>query len=384
MKPRKPWTARQWGFLAAALLGATGVMLVFLEAGTRLLWQGGPPLMEMDPVIGERYRPGFSGDVYVEEARRKVRLEFNRDGFRGPDRPHPKPAGVHRVALLGDSFIASVATDLEDTLAVRLEGLLRERDPAGHWEVLDFGISGASTGTELALWRGLAREFHPDVVICAFCVGNDLTDNSRELDTRPRIYFRLDEDGNLEQLPYVGLRKSSGRWLNRHSRFYVWQKAALRKARIQAQVKLDIMEQATWAYCPEPPEAFERAWALTGRLLRQLDREVRAQGGRLFVVLITEAMQVYDDLFGHRQRQMGQRCRLDPAEPDRRIEAFCKQDGIPFLSLRDPFRAAAPSRSSRVAGEWLFFNGSGHFNEAGNRLAAQEILRFLVREGQVP
>lgn len=58
--------------------------------------------------------------------------------------------------------------------------------------------------------------------------------------------------------------------------------------------------------------------------------------------------------------------------------------GIPFLSLREPFRAASPSRSSLETGEWLFCHGAGHFNEAGNRLAAEEILRFLVREGQVP
>jgi len=384
LKPRGRWSAKQWGFLLPALLGATAVLLVCLEVATRMLWHGGPPLKEKDPVIGERYLPRFSGEVYVEEARRKVHLQFNRDGFRGPDRPREKAPGVHRVALLGDSFVAAMAMDLDDTLAIRLERLLQERDPGGRWEVLNFGISGASTGTELALWRGLVRAYTPDIVICAFFTGNDLTDNSRELDTRPRIYFQLDENGDLEQLPFFGAAKTSSNWLNRHSRFYVWQKIALRKARIRAQVSLDIMDPATWTYCPHPPEEFRRAWALTDRLLVQLNREVRTEGGRFHVVLITEPLQVYDDLFQARQKQMGERCRLDPAEPDRRIGAVCAREGVPFLSLREPFRAAAPSGSSLETGEWLFCHGAGHLNEAGNRLAAEEILRFLVREGQVP
>jgi hypothetical protein len=384
LKTKQKWTGKQWGFLIVALLVSSAILLAFLEIVTRIFWHGGPSLKMTDPVIGERYWPGYSGKVYVEEARGKVHLQFNRDGFRGPDRPRRKEPGVHRVALMGDSFIAAIAMDPEDTLAVRLEEMLNERDPGGRWEVMNFGISGASTGTELALWRGLVREYRPDIVICAFCIGNDLTDNSQELDSRPRIYFQLDEGGNLEQLPFFGVRKTSSNWLNRHSRFYVWQKIALRKARNRAQENLNIMDPATWIYCSDPPETFQRAWALTDRLIQRFHEEVTAEGGKFNVVLITEDIQVYDDLFQSRQKQMGERCRLDPIAPDRKIEGFCERYGIPFLSLRDSFKAAAPSRSSLATDEWLFCNGSGHFNEAGNRLAAEEILRFLVREGQVP
>jgi len=94
--------------------------------------------------------------------------------------------------------------------------------------------------------------------------------------------------------------------------------------------------------------------------------------------LIPAAQQIYGDLFDRYRPQVGEKCNLDPAEPDRRIEAFCTAYGIPLLTLREVFRAAAPSHASTEEDEWLFFRGAGHFNERGNRLAAEEMHRFLT------
>ena len=281
---------------------------------------------------------------------------------------------------MGDSFIAAISVDEEDTAAAVLERLLDESHPGERWEVLNFGISGAGTGTELALWRGLVREYEPDIVLLAFFVGNDITDNSAELDTKPRIYFELDDKGELRQRPYSSVQKTSSNWLNRHSRFYVWQKLALRRLRIRAQARLKYVTNGMYIFCPDPPDKFLRAWALTAVLLGQLRDEVETADSRFAVVFIPASVQIHDDQLQRFQETMGDLCTLAGTAPDRKMEAICSDLGIPLLLLTPAFRAAAPSHSMGRKDEWLFFQGSGHFNERGNRLAADEMHRFLAEE----
>ncbi len=45
-------------------------------------------------------------------------------------------------------------------------------------------------------------------------------------------------------------------------------------------------------------------------------------------------------------------------------------------------REAAPSHSSEVQSEWLHQGALGHFNDAGNRLAAEILERFFEEQGK--
>jgi hypothetical protein len=131
---------------------------------------------------------GGAGRVFVDEAEGEVALRVNALGFRGPEWPRPKPAGGLRVAVLGDSMTAAVATDAERTFVGRLEAGL-EADARRPVEVANFGVASASTGSELVTWRGVVAELRPDLVLLAFFTGNDLADNSRRLTRAARPYF---------------------------------------------------------------------------------------------------------------------------------------------------------------------------------------------------
>ena len=100
------------------------LILVVAEIATRLFSDTVPPLKARSQTFGDHYLPSFSGDVYVPEAGRKIHLRFNQHGFRGPDRPKDKPPGVRRIAVLGDSMIASLAVEERHTLVHRLESML--------------------------------------------------------------------------------------------------------------------------------------------------------------------------------------------------------------------------------------------------------------------
>jgi len=362
--------------LACTLL----VLLAGAEIATRLLTNTIPPLTVKDSVIGQHYVPSFNETVYVPEAEREVALRFNRWGFRGPDWPREKPEGVRRVAVLGDSMIASLAVDEKDTLVCRLQRLLDQSHPEVKWEVLNFGVSGASPGQELVLYRELASRWSPDIVLCAYFVGNDLADNCRRLSHNPRIYFDLDSQGKLHQVPFSASKAKASYYMNRYSRFYVWQKDAVNKLRKRVMNRAGVVAPGEWIFCREESEKLAHAWKLTGEIHREFRREVESRGAKFAVVLIPSAWQIYTDVFQRILDNAGEKTpHFDPNYPDERLEGLCAEAGIPFLSMSADFREAAPGASTKNRDEWLFHQGHGHFNRRGNEIAAQAVHRFLTQ-----
>jgi len=363
------------GLTAGALL----LTLVAAEIMTRLFADVTPPLKVNDPVLGERYRRSYEGTVFVPEAGRRVRLRFNRDGFRGPDRPERKPPGTRRIAVLGDSMTVAVAVDEKDTTVADLERQLNRSHPAWSWEVLNFGVSGSGTSQELVVYREVAARYQPDIVLCAFFVGNDLTDSDPQASTKPRVYFDLDGQGGLRPSSFSARRARINRWLNEHSRFYVWQNDAVR--RLRARLKGDWMP-GHWIYATDPPPEIERAWRLNAALLSRFRDEVEQDGSAFALVVLPAAPEIYADELARIAAQAGERgSSFDADHPDRQLAALCEKDRIPICSMTEDFRRAAPHGSLAVRDEWLFFHGTWHFNEKGHALAAEAIHLFLTRPG---
>lgn len=364
-----------------ALLAGTLVVLVCgLEVAVRLFTNTMPQVTERDPVVGQRYLRNFAGDVYDSEAGRPVALRFNGEGFRGPERPKEKPPGVRRVAVLGDSMIAALAVDEEQTLVCELERLLNETRPQEQWEVLNFGVNGSSPGQQLVLYRELVCQYQPDIVLTTFFVGNDLADNCRRLSHSPRIYFDLDKSGNLVLQPFLAKRAMVSRFLNRYSRFYVWQRTATNQARHRVQAQLSVLSPGDWVFCRAEPPDVAHAWKLSEELLEAFRDEVEGRGSRFAMVMIPSAEQVYEERFQSVKQSAGALAEdFDPDYPDQRLGDFCRRASIPFLSMTNAFRRAAPHASIAVSEEWLFCNAAGHFNVQGNALAAQTVQRFLTQ-----
>ncbi|MBI2823675.1 MAG: hypothetical protein HYX69_03165 [Planctomycetia bacterium] len=373
-----------------ALVAATLVLILGVaEVATRLFASVTPPLLRNDPAVGTTFLPGFTGTIYVPECRRDVVLRFNRDGLRGPDVPYEKPAGVRRVAVVGDSMIAAIATDEDETLVRRLEQLLNESEPNARWEVLNFGISGSSTGQELALYRERVRRYKPDVVICAFCVWNDLADNCRRLtSSRARIYFDLDDGGELARLPTSAGRARLTAWLNQYSRFYVWQKYTTQRAintvrrratELAALGGLDLGlggASGQGIFLTEPSGDVAHAWRITEKLIETMHREVRADGAEFLLAVLPGGLQVCDDSW---QEVIATAAgTMDQHYPDRRLTELCGRLGAPIVVMTDRFRDAAPHHSIEQEDEWLHYEGLGHFNDRGNELAAEALRDALA------
>lgn len=368
------------------LLGRLGIAIVALlvsivgaELLVRLVADVQLPLYSADPEIGRRHHRSWQGRVWVEESAQRIDVRFNREGFRGPDLPLEKADDVVRVALIGDSMTLAIAVPEEDTLAAQLQRILAETRPDRHWEVMNMGASAASTGQELAVYQEVARSYSPDLVVCVFYAGNDVTDNSRELSSRPRIYWELDDAGELHKLPLSTSGASLNGWLNSTSHLYVWQKEASRRLRRGVRAATSHRPPRDRVFLVEQEPEWQRAWKLTGKLISRFAEEVRADGARFALLLVPSAPLVYPEAWEEVLDFAGERP-VDRELPERRLRSFCEEAGAPYVSLTDDFRSHEASTASSPE-SWLFFERQGHMTVTGNHLAARVLHEALFESG---
>lgn len=363
------------------LVGTILVLLVIGEVAVRSLTKIDKRLTVRDPVIGKRYVRDFDDEVFVPESGRIVHLRFNRDGFRGPDRPYEKPAGTRRIAVIGDSMTVAVATAEERTMVVELERLLAAAFPTEPWEVLNFGVSSASTGQELVLYRKLVWRYQPDIVLLAFFVGNDLTDNSRRLTSARRIYFDLDDKGGVRQLPYLAAASSLSGWLNQHSRLYVWYRIFRTRSRERVREMRGRSASRFLIFNTADNEDLDHAWELTRRLLAEFRNQVSDRGSQLAVAVIPSGPQIYDDLWAEVLSAAGRDAAVfDRDHPEHTLGDICRELEVPCATMTDDIREAAETGPESLDERLFYDQGRAHFTDAGNRLAAEVLFDLLVGE----
>lgn len=122
-----------------------------------------------NPLLGYTLKPNFRStstncDHYFPYT--------NQHGQRDVERELEKPPGVKRVVMLGDSVVAgSGVCDLEQGLSRNLERNLKDKNI----EILNFGVPGYCTLSEVAYLKSFGLQFNPDSVAVVY-VSNDFVD----------------------------------------------------------------------------------------------------------------------------------------------------------------------------------------------------------------
>ena len=99
-------------------------------------------------------------------------VSFNREGFRDREISVPKPGGVYRVVLLGDSFSWGVGLDLAETVPKVLERRLDAMTPPvlknHRLEVINAAALGYNTVEEYHRLRDVGLGYDPDLVVLVY------------------------------------------------------------------------------------------------------------------------------------------------------------------------------------------------------------------------
>lgn len=98
------------------------------------------------------------------------RVSLNRRGFRGRELVVPKPGGHARVVVLGDSIAFGFGVSDEQAFPELLDAR-----PNG-MEAGNLAVQGYGPGQELLVLLREGLRYQPDLVVLAFCLGNDFAD----------------------------------------------------------------------------------------------------------------------------------------------------------------------------------------------------------------
>lgn len=202
----------------ALALASTAMALVFAEAAARQIYPffqswtrpaGSSsrdecgPTVQFDENVGWWPKPHLD---CLEPAERSVRFRTNSLGLRSDREFGPKPDGVLRIAVLGDSFTFGALVTREETYAALLE------QAVPMVETVNFGLGGGGPDQSLLALRHKGRALDIDALIVAPSVENIERVMMTERDGRPKPYFTRAANGlELHNHPVPWTPPSQGR-----------------------------------------------------------------------------------------------------------------------------------------------------------------------------
>lgn len=376
-------------FLRPLLVVAIGAVVGLLVAEVAFRVAGMDwPVVHMylrDEQVGNVLRPNAEFE-WSEEGHAFVKI--NSRGLRDEEHQIPKPADTWRFAVLGDSMAEALQLDSEDTFWSEIERDLRDCPALAGMDVeaVNFGVSGYGTAQELITLRTKVWEYEPDMVILAITNGNDIRNNSPELEpdgTRP-FFLRVDDKLVLDNsfrmpLADLALRHDRPRW----QRAIIYSLDRLRVGQLALEVGRQTRDRfrevnsepvTEWelgldyaVFAPPENQAWIDAWWVTEQLIAELYEEVTLQGAFFDSFMIPSGIQV--DFDEDKRLELATSLGVnDLSYPERQMESFATTNGIPFFALLEPFLAYSTRTSEYLLGFANATLGSGHMNELGHRL----------------
>jgi len=132
-------------------------------------------------------------------------IKINSEGFRGDNFSIVKPDGFYRIITVGGSTMFGYgATSDETTIPGYFEALLQNNSKLNNVEVINAGISGATSFTELELIKNKLIDYEPDLII-VYDGWNDLTADYpyREIEKNWNEMCQLSQEHDFELMIFL-------------------------------------------------------------------------------------------------------------------------------------------------------------------------------------
>ncbi|MGE3913748.1 MAG: hypothetical protein AB7K36_30665, partial [Chloroflexota bacterium] len=370
-------------------------------------WRSPPPrTFEPDPVLAFAHAPNQTADIPIgEHPRKKYKYHTNNYGLRkDTDIEIQKPAGTYRVLVLGDSQTGGYV-DNADSYTSLLEDRWQARASGVKVETLNAGIIGYAPQQEYYWYLTRGRSLQPDLVVLSLYVGNDMRDMvDGEVDAA-----LIDEEAGL-----IGPLKTPLAWLGLHSELARMSFTAARTVPIRGLLTalgwrtpapppsfevdalvrvlrechgcwLQTLKQAMRAR--QEPERFELAYRRLGTMLQLLDAHVRADGGKLAVMVIPSKPQVEPEDEGGGLRRALRLLEVPPEDAEyddvsrERMLAAVRAANIPLI---DPLTELQEAGAEDKKNARIFYRRDWHLNIRGNQVVSEILDTRLTELGLAP
>jgi hypothetical protein len=381
---------RNWALNGAVGVASLVVAFVMAEIVLRLIGFSNPVLWTYDDITGTRLYAGAEGWFRSEG---EAYIKISSAGLRDREHTKGKSADTVRIAVLGDSMTEALQVPLERTYWSILERKLNDCEAlAGkRVEVMNFGVSGYGTAQELLTFRHRTAAYSPDVTILAFYPGNDVRNNSKELEpNRLRPFFKL-QDGKLVAdqtfLASAGYASYKSNFDKRSWLFGLRSFQLLRQLRATLGQANEASASAApgagleaglddEVFAPPKSPAWNDAWQVTERLIVAMRDEVEAAAGRFVVASIPTGIQVHPDPDA-RNRFITSLGIDDLWYPDTRLKALASRQNVDVITLAQRFQSYAERNRVYLHGFENTRLGTGHLNESGHKLVGEALAGYL-------
>jgi hypothetical protein len=287
-----------------------------------------------------------------------------------------KSPGTFRILGLADSFgrVGGFSN-----FHYVLEWMLRSQFGPGI-EVVNLSVEGYEPRDQLDMLQRFGARYQPDLVLHGFFVGNDFWTPRYPLVRVGWFLMRPVEEWRRYRPKFFLIKE----WIREYA---IAMRDLYRKRGEAAHGKevgtfseqdfLRIEAVRVDSCCYRDPEPAVR-WQETMEVLKAIWSEADQMGARYVMVIHPDQIQVEDAL----RQQVFQAGDLFEADydlglPQTFLMADCVRNGLACLDLLHTFR-------TNGAEGGLYLLRDTHYNETGNRLAATEILRFLLDQQIIP
>lgn len=338
-------------------------------------------LYQYDPDLGFKIRPYANGN--------------NQFGFNDQDYPLQKEPGKYRILILSDSF--NWAGGKEGNYTALLEKKFAQYYQNSQVEVINAGYPGTHTGEQLALLKKYALQYHPDLVILGFFVGNDFIDakpNRKRIIVND-IYIDIDKRKELKIFGYPIINQSR-LFLFIQQKYKVFQEAQ------KAQKQSISPHQVQFVINPAEPEKSPGILSLETFLatektrldfckrqdlqkgvwndninyilqsIEEMNRLLKQQNTQFIVAIYPDEFQVNPNLLNQiKEKHDLDLSKYDPNCMQNLLIPYLQSQQISYIDFRPRFQAEQKLRP-------LYLLQEPHWNSAGNQLAAEILFDNLI------
>jgi len=296
-----------------------------------------------------------------------------------------KSPEVVRILGLGDSFSVYLADKGKNYL-----NILQQKFIAGgksEVEIVNAGMAAVGPGYYWHILNKYGDLFKPDVVLVGFFVGNDFEE--------AEFYIRI---GNYITEPKDLMKRYSRYYRFNNLRLYLllqnkylgYREAQLRKREMKhntprqvgtfSQETFLIVEKVrSWIFDKNNQNKLQKKWQECSDIILKMKDWCDRRKITLVITILPEQFQVDQKLREavlNKYNNIAEK-NFDLAQPDNLIMNFCRAQKLHCVDLLGQFQEQGKTKQ-------LYTLRDTHWNEAGNRLAADLIFEYLEANHLVP
>lgn len=330
------------------------IILTVLEISFRLFLPQTTNFYQYNDDYLFSYRPGAEYKYVRPDT--SIKSIFNSEGLRDNEQNYYEKSNKPRILFLGDSMVAGLEVNLNDTFVKLIETKLR-----GKSDVLSVGVSGWSTEQQLLFLEKKALKYKPNVVVLSYYVGNDQIDNvARQIFTFDGKELSVNKNRPLSETRARSLFYFFTSYSHAFN-FFFWHLKDLFK---QQETKYS----DPFAEYLENTDTKEKdfSWNKTFALLDQMNEDLTAKNISFVLLIIPDRLQV--DLNLRKKAELNE-TELILDKPNQKIVNYATLRKIKYIDL-------LPLLQSKFNNS-LYYKEDIHWLEPGHSLVAEEIIKQL-------